>query len=84
MRKPKNRAFIVKVQQPVFTSDPDAGYFIYNVDRSFQQMFPPSGAVSKLVGRKLKSFWYARFVPDPAMPSARQLMLDKPAPWQNW
>lgn len=55
--------FIVKVQQPLFSSDwehgKDPGFFIYPEDRRFEQMFNPPKALRKALGKRPKAYFWA-------------------------
>lgn len=75
---------IVKVQLPVVSTDAAPHALIYSRSRSVQCEVPVTGKVRKALQGKLKSFWYARLVPDPKKSGAFLVSLDRIAPRQEW
>jgi len=58
-----SKQFIVKVQQPLFSSDwkegKDPGFYIYDEDRTFTQFFNPPEALVKALGERPKAYFWA-------------------------
>lgn len=55
--------FIVKVQQPLFSSmwkdGEDPGFYVYDEDRSFQEFFNPPQELVKALGKRPKAYFWA-------------------------
>lgn len=54
--KHKHLQGIFKVQRPIASNDPNAGYLIYNEDRSIWFQMDPTDVEVKLMGTKYKVF----------------------------
>jgi hypothetical protein len=77
--------FIVKVQIPLVTTERKPWALIYNSDRSVEEMFPITCGLLKRLDSQPKSFWYAKYAPDPGgRPGEFRLHLLRKAPWQEW
>ena len=72
--KPK---FIVKVQVPLESSEPDPHILIYNEDKSIFETFPMTDEMHEAFTEP-KSFQFARLRKD------GMLVLCGEAPWQDW
>jgi hypothetical protein len=69
------KTFIVKVQNSITTTGEKRQILIYNKDRS---VINQSSVDAITKNFPLKSFWYAH------IDERQYLVLDKPAPWQEW
>jgi hypothetical protein len=88
-RPPRNLLVIVKVQVPIVTTEDPAQVLVYSEDRSVEEQFSLTSELSKQLGRRLrsgqlKSFWYARLVPDSNVRGGFQIFLERIAPDQEW
>lgn len=73
---------IVKVQQSFHTiTGGEVRVLVYNKDRSVMGEFARDSQLAALLGRSLKSFWYAT---KPKNVRQGKLTLDRKAPWQKW
>lgn len=70
---------IVKVQIPLAGSDPQAmsEAFVYNRDRSIEAMLPITEELLVVMDGEYKAFFEAHM-------EGTNLLLDGPAPWQEW
>ncbi len=84
MSREAGRDFIVKVQIPLVTSEPNPMCLVYNEDRSVMDQFPISRSLRSLLRGQLKSFWHAHLIPDPKKKGAFLVSIDRRAPWQEW
>lgn len=66
---------IVKVQNSITTTHQTQQILVYDEARTVFQQFPAEG---ELADMPLKSFWYAH------IDKKKQLVLDRPAPEQEW
>lgn len=69
--------FIVKVQLPVVTSDPQPKCLVYDQSRRIEREFPATRALRKTMGGSLKRYFYAHLMDG-------ELPLEGRAPEQTW
>jgi hypothetical protein len=68
---------IVKVQLPLASNEAQPPALVYDEKRSFQAMVPVTKEIKDAMKGKPKAFFHAHREND-------KVMLDQPAPWQNW
>ena len=73
--------FIVKVQRPIVTSNPDHvdKVYIYNEDRSIETWQPSTRNLKKWFDGDMKIYMYANYNKTTGI-----LTLVRMAPWQSW
>jgi hypothetical protein len=76
------KKIIVKVQVPLFSSDPDAGVLVYDKDRSFTTELPirsrrERDEILDILGDEPKGYFYAKV-------DGKGLILTGKAPYQDW
>lgn len=74
------KQYVVKVQLPIMGDM--SQILIYTQDRKIEQMFPAKGELLKdlqgMMEGEPKAFFYAH------TDENKFLVIDDPAPWQNW
>ena len=68
---------IVKVQLPLNTNEVEPLALIYTKTRSFQAMVPVTKDIVDAMKGQPKAFFHAHT-------NGKNVILDKPAPWENW
>ena len=77
-----NKQIIVKVQLPLFSSDPAAGVLVYDESRTIMDELPIRSERERdelvdLIGDDMKGYFYAKF-------DGKGLTLTGKAPYQDW
>lgn len=78
----KNKRFIVKIQFPLFSTDPKMGALIYNEDHSIYYLATPEQAklMRNVMGNTSKCFWWTEQNADGKL----NFNTGDEAPWQDW
>ncbi len=78
MKRNRRKHFtILKVQLPLVSNDPKPAALAYNRSRTLHVSVPWEQWQAALPSREPKQFWYGRM-------AGSVLILDCPAPWQEW
>jgi hypothetical protein len=68
---------IVKVQIPLATSGPISEALIYDESRTIEALLPVTDDLLEAMDGQPKAFFYAHM-------EGTNLLIDGPAPWQEW
>lgn len=76
------KTFVIKIQRPLASNDPNVGFLIYNEQRNVQTEVPGLGHLFE--DGSLKVYHKALLVPDPKKRGAYQIRIDERVPDPNW